>query len=52
MSTRNEVPMVEMKPGDFIDIPVFKKHRVDWTTPGEPTVWLSVRYGGGSRADL
>jgi cupin 2 domain-containing protein len=37
--------MIEMKPGDFINIPAFKKHRVDWTTPGEPTVWLGVRYG-------
>jgi cupin 2 domain-containing protein len=40
--------MVEMKPGDFIDIPAFKKHRVDWTTPDEPTVWLGVRYGGAT----
>ena len=38
--------MIEMKPGDFINIPAFKKHRVDWTTPAEPTVWLGVRYGG------
>jgi cupin 2 domain-containing protein len=38
--------MVEMKAGDFIDIPASKKHRVDWTTPDEPTVWLGVRYGG------
>ena len=37
--------MVEMKVGDFINIPAFKKHRVDWTTPDEPTVWLGVRYG-------
>ena len=37
--------VVEMKPGDFINIPAFKKHRVDWTTPDEPTVWLGVRYG-------
>ena len=37
---------VEMKPGDFLNIPAFKKHRVDWTTPDEPTVWLGVRYGG------
>ena len=37
--------MVEMKAGDFINIPAFKKHRVDWTTPDEPTVWLGVRYG-------
>ena len=38
--------MIEMKVGDFINIPAFKKHRVDWTTPDEPTVWLGVRYGG------
>lgn len=40
--------MVEMKPGDFINIPAFRKHRVDWTTPDEPTVWLGVRYGGAT----
>jgi cupin 2 domain-containing protein len=38
--------MIEMKVGDFINIPAYKKHRVDWTTPDEPTVWLGVRYGG------
>jgi cupin 2 domain-containing protein len=37
--------MVEMKPGDSINIPAHKKHRVDWTTPDEPTIWLGVRYG-------
>jgi cupin 2 domain-containing protein len=38
--------IVELKPGDFINIPAFKKHRVEWTTPDEPTVWLGVRYRG------
>jgi cupin 2 domain-containing protein len=37
--------LVEMKVGDFINIAAFTKHRVDWTTPDEPTVWLGVRYG-------
>jgi cupin 2 domain-containing protein len=41
-----EDEMVEMKPGDFINIAAFRKHRVDWTTPHEPTIWLGVRYGG------
>ncbi len=36
---------VELKPGDFINIPALKKHRVDWTTPDEATIWLGVRYG-------
>jgi len=39
--------MVEMGPGDFIDIPAHRKHRVAWTTPDEPTIWLAVHYGGG-----
>jgi cupin 2 domain-containing protein len=43
--------MVEMRPGDFINIPAFKKHRVDWTTPDEPTVWLGVRYGEATRCN-
>jgi cupin 2 domain-containing protein len=37
---------VEMKPGDFINIPAHKKHRVEWTTPDEPTIWLAVFYDG------
>jgi cupin 2 domain-containing protein len=44
-SLQFEDGMVETKPGDFLNIPAFKKHRVDWTTPDEPTVWLGVRYG-------
>jgi cupin 2 domain-containing protein len=36
---------VELKPGDFVNIPAYQKHRVDWTTLDEPTIWLGVRYG-------
>ena len=36
---------VEMGPGDWINIPAHRKHRVEWTTPSEPTVWLAVFYG-------
>ncbi|MFM7159794.1 MAG: cupin domain-containing protein, partial [Planctomycetaceae bacterium] len=35
---------IEMRVGDFLNIPAFQKHRVDWTTPDEPTIWLGVRY--------
>lgn len=35
---------VEMKPGDFIRIPAHRRHRVEWTTPDEPSVWLAVHY--------
>lgn len=36
---------IEMKPGDHVNIPAHKRHRVDWTTPDEPTIWLAVHYG-------
>jgi cupin 2 domain-containing protein len=36
---------IEMKPGDWIDIPAHRRHRVEWTTPDEPTIWLAVFYG-------
>lgn len=35
---------IEMKPGAFINIPAHTKHRVEWTTPNEPTIWLAVFY--------
>jgi cupin 2 domain-containing protein len=35
---------VEMKPGDYLNIPAHTKHRVAWTTPDEPTIWLAVHY--------
>ena len=31
-------------PGDFVDIPAHRRHRVEWTHPDEPTVWLAVHY--------
>ena len=36
---------VEMKPGDFVNIPAHTKHRIEWTAADEPTVWLAVHYG-------
>jgi cupin 2 domain-containing protein len=39
-----EESIVELKPGDWIDIPARRKHRVEWTTPDERTVWLAVFY--------
>ena len=36
--------VVELVTGDFINIPAHQKHRVEWTSPTEPTVWLAVFY--------
>lgn len=35
---------LEMKPGDYINIPAYEKHRVAWTTPDQPTLWLCIWY--------
>jgi cupin 2 domain-containing protein len=34
--------VVEMRAGDHVTIPPRARHRVDWTTPDEDTVWLAV----------
>ena len=36
--------VVELLPGDPINIPAHQKHRVEWTSPNKPTVWLAVFY--------
>ncbi len=38
---------IEMGPGDYLEIPAHTRHRVAWTMPNEPTVWLAVHYEGG-----
>jgi cupin 2 domain-containing protein len=39
---------IELRPGMFVNIPAHKRHRVEWTEPHEPTIWLAIHYGGGS----
>ena len=29
-------------PGDWVEIAPHRRHRVDWTDPAQPTVWLAV----------
>jgi cupin 2 domain-containing protein len=36
---------LELKPGDYVSIPAHQRHRVEWTTPEGPTIWLAVHYG-------
>lgn len=35
---------LHLKAGDYVNIPAHQKHRVEWTTPDEETVWLAVFY--------
>ena len=36
--------------GDHVNIPAHARHRVEWTDPHEPTVWLAVHIGEPPRA--
>ena len=38
---------IDLRPGTFINIPAHRRHRVEWTDPHEPTIWLAVHYGEG-----
>jgi cupin 2 domain-containing protein len=33
-----------LAPGDFLDIPAHRLHRVEATDPAAPTVWLAIHY--------
>ena len=35
---------VSLRPGDWLDIPAHCRHRVAWTDPDRPTIWLAVHY--------
>ena len=36
---------VTMRAGDYLLIPPHRRHRVEWTDPDQPTVWLAVHFG-------
>ena len=40
----DEHEVFTMEPGDFVNIPAHRRHRVEWTDPDQPTVWLAVHY--------
>lgn len=36
-----------LEPGDFVEIGPHRRHRVEWTDPTRPTIWLAVHYRDG-----
>jgi cupin 2 domain-containing protein len=38
------VKEVVLKTGDYLHIPAQVKHRVEWTSPNEETIWLALFY--------
>lgn len=41
---------IDLRPGAFLQIPAHRRHRVDWTDPTRPTVWLAIHYRGEAGA--
>jgi cupin 2 domain-containing protein len=35
---------IALRPGDHLLIPAHSRHRVEWTDPEQPTVWLALHY--------
>jgi cupin 2 domain-containing protein len=42
-----KAPMI-LRPGDYIELPPHVRHRVEWTDPDRPTVWLAVHWKSGA----
>ncbi len=39
-----EADVVVLRPGDYLNIPAHRRHRVEWTAAGVATVWLALHY--------
>jgi cupin 2 domain-containing protein len=50
LSFDSEEHEVELKPGDYLNIPAHQRHRVEWTDPTQPTIWLTIRYSDSPAA--
>jgi cupin 2 domain-containing protein len=37
--------------GDYLYIPAHARHRVEWTDPAQPAVWLSVHHRQGRKRE-
>jgi cupin 2 domain-containing protein len=40
-----------LRPGDHVLIAAHRRHRVQWTDPASPTVWLALHFSESSAAD-
>lgn len=40
----DETALHRLGPGDWLEIAPHRRHRVEWTDPSTPTVWLAIFY--------
>ena len=38
----DEPAALALGPGDWVEIAAHRRHRIEWTDPDQPTVWLAV----------
>jgi cupin 2 domain-containing protein len=46
LTLEGEEPL-DLLPGAFVNIPARRRHRVEWTDPTRPTIWLAVHCESG-----
>lgn len=44
LQLENESQERVLRAGDFVNIPAQCRHRVNWTSTVQPTIWLAVHY--------
>jgi cupin 2 domain-containing protein len=44
LAFEHESEPIRLGPGDHVLIPAHARHRVEWSDPDRPTVWLAVHY--------
>jgi cupin 2 domain-containing protein len=44
LSVAGDAASRDLVPGDVVHLPPRLRHRVDWTDPTTPTVWLAIFY--------
>ena len=44
----DEAEARQLTAGDFVDIVPHRRHRVDWTTTEQPSIWLAIHYSAGA----
>jgi cupin 2 domain-containing protein len=48
LSIEGRAEPLTLRPGDAVLLPAHCRHRVEWTTPDQVTVWLALHFTGGA----
>lgn len=48
LSIEGEDGLRILRSGDYLELPPHVRHRVEWTDPDRPTVWLAVHWKSGA----